>query len=44
MINVQRKLLKTEDPIFRVGNSEMQLYYDLKTGFKREDKQEDYIF
>lgn len=44
MINVQRKLLKTEAPIFRVERDEIRLYYDLKTGFKRENKQEDYIF
>lgn len=44
MINVDKRLVKTEDPIFFVEPDEVSLYYDAKTGFKREQKQEDYIF
>ena len=44
MISVQCDKLKTDDPIFIVGKDSICLYYNLKTGFKREENQADYIF
>ena len=44
LINVQRRLIKSDDPIFFVQQDEINLYYDQNTGFKRKADQKDYIF
>lgn len=44
MINVDKRLLKTDEPIFFIERDCLPQYYDLKTGFKRKPDQADYIF
>ncbi len=44
MINVPSKLIDCEDFIFTVKKDIIESCYDLKTGFRRKDKQEKYIF
>lgn len=44
MINVDRRFIKTEDFIYFVDMDNLCLHYDMQTGFKREQTQEDYIF
>ncbi len=44
MINVDKRLIKTDEPIFFIDYNEFPQYYNLKTGFKRKPDQADYIF
>lgn len=44
MINVDRKHLKTDDAIYIVHKEDVSMFYDTRTGFKRKQNQEDYIF
>ncbi len=44
MINVDKRLIKSDEPIFFIDYNDFPQYYDLKTGFKRKSDQADYIF
>jgi len=44
MINVDRRLIRSDEPIFIIEQDNIPFYYDLKTGFKRKPEQADYIF
>lgn len=44
MINVNRNLINTQEPIFIIERDEVKLHYDIDTGFKRKPEQTDYIF
>jgi len=44
IININKKYIASDDPIFVIDKNSMQLYYDIETGFKRQQNQADYIF
>ena len=44
IININKKYIASDDPIFVIDKDSMQLYYDIETGFKRQQDQADYIF
>ncbi|MCK9583991.1 MAG: CRISPR-associated helicase Cas3' [Candidatus Cloacimonetes bacterium] len=44
MINVDKRFVKSEEPIFIIEKNSLPQYYDPDTGFKRKADQADYIF
>lgn len=44
MINTDKRYVKTDDAIFIVEKDELDIHYDLITGFKREHDQANYMF
>jgi len=44
LVNVDKHLINSEDPIHIIDKDNVAQYYDLKTGFKRKLEQADFIF